>query len=324
MLLHRSPTASEASRSTRPELVWEETDCPLCGRDEAKLIAEAADPLPPRGSGYRFAVVRCGHCNLTYTNPRPSLETLAPFYPASYAPHALPRSKQSSRLPSVFWSRVFGRPCPERRGALPWPRPGRLLDFGCGGGSYLSEMAGRGWRVTGLDVSPEVVQSIRKNLGFEAIVGSLPHADLRPGSFEAITMWQSLEHVHRPLEVLRAAYELLVPGGKLIVAVPNYESFSAECFGENWYGLDLPRHLTHFTSRTLAEMLCAGGFRVEAVRDWVHADWLRSSAEQAIVAGRGGSKAKLLRWKPLSRFVAWCNYLRGRSDSIVAIAERPL
>ncbi|HEV3440576.1 MAG TPA: class I SAM-dependent methyltransferase [Gemmata sp.] len=324
MLLHRPVTPPDATQPNRPHLMWEETDCPLCGRDEASPLTEAADPIPTHGPGFRFAVVRCRHCGLTYTNPRPTAESLAPFYPPHYPPHALPRNSQGSRLPSRFWSRIFGRPCPERRGSLPWPSPGRLLDFGCGGGSYLCEMASRGWRVTGLDVSPQVVRSIQENLGVDAIAGTLPHPDLTPGLFDVITMWQSLEHVHRPLAVLRAAYELLIPGGKLIVAVPNFDSLTAEWFGENWFGLDLPRHLTHFTPPTLTEMLRTSGFRVTAIRGWVHADWLRSSAEQTIAAGVGGLTTRLLRWKPLSRLVAWTSYLRGRSDSIVAVAERPL
>jgi SAM-dependent methyltransferase len=220
-------------------------------------------------------------------------------------------------------NRLFGRPCPERRGLLPWPKPGRLLDFGCGGGSYLCEMAARGWQVTGMDSSIQTVQSIREQYGFDVVAGTLPHPDLTPGSFDVITMWQSLEHVSEPLEVLRAAYELLVSGGKLIVAVPNFESLSAEWFGENWYGLDLPRHLTHFVPGTLSEMLQTSGFRVSAMRSWVHADWLRSSAGQAIASGKRGLRTNLLHWKPLSRLMAWYSHLRGRPDSIVAVAERP-
>src|SRR5580698_8631173 len=214
MLLHRSIPPDEM-HSDRPEVVWDEADCPLCGRDESSLLTEAADPIPANGPGLRFAVVRCRHCGLAYTNPRPTAESLELFYPSHYAPHALRINAHDTRLPSHFWSRLFGRPCPERRGLLPWPGPGRLLDFGCGGGSYLCEMASRGWRVTGIDVSREVVASIREQFGFDAVAGTLPHPDLTPGSFDLITMWQSLEHVSHPLTVLRAAHELLVPGGKL-------------------------------------------------------------------------------------------------------------
>jgi SAM-dependent methyltransferase len=184
-------------------------------------------------------------------------------------------------------------------------------------------MADLGWRVTGLDVAPQVVWAVRENLGFSAHLGTLPHPDLAPGSFDVVTMWQSLEHVHRPLAVLRAAYQLLVPNGKLVVAVPNFDSLPTTWFGEHWFGLDLPRHLTHFTPLTLGEMMRAAGFRGVSVRGMVHADWLRSSAIRATEAGAGGIAARLLRWKPAARFVAWGCYVLGRAECLVAVAERP-
>ena len=320
MFANRPSVATEPV--PRAALAWEDTPCLLCGRDETELLAEAADPLPADGAGLRFAVVRCRHCGLAYTNPRPTPDTIARFYPADYAPHT-PRAGFKTRRPSRFWSRVVGRPCPERRGLLPWNGSGRLLDFGCGGGSYLKRMADLGWRVTGLDVSPRVVRTVREELGFDAHLGTLPHPDLEPGSFDVVTMWQALEHVHRPLDVLRAAYELLVPSGKIVVAVPNFDCLPADWFGEHWFGLDLPRHLTHFTPKTLREMLHAGGFRVESVRGLVHADWLRSSATRAAEAGAGGLAARFLRWKPATRVAAWGCYILGRAECLVAVAERP-
>ncbi|HEV3384415.1 MAG TPA: class I SAM-dependent methyltransferase [Gemmata sp.] len=324
MVSNRPLTSHDGLEPDRPQFLWEETDCLLCGRNEASLLAEAGDQRSTIASQFRFAVVRCRHCGLVYTNPRPTAESLAPFYPTHYAPHRLRQKRHLIRRSSGFLNRLFGRPCPERRGLLPWPSPGRLLDFGCGGGSYLCEMAARGWQVTGLDSSTQTVQSIREQYGFDAVAGTLPHPDLTPGSFDVITMWQSLEHVSHPLTVLRAAHELLVPGGKLIVAVPNYESLSAKWFGEYWFGLDLPRHLTHFAPRTLSEMLQTSGFRMTAMRNWVHADWLRTSAKQAIATGAGGLRTSLLARKTLSRLLAWYSHLRGRPDSIVAVAERPM
>ena len=68
-------------------------------------------------------------------------------------------------------------------------------------------------------------------------------------------MWQSLEHVHDPQEVLSEARRTLAPGGKLIVATPNIDSLPFRWFGHAWYGLDLPRHLTHLAAWTLRLML---------------------------------------------------------------------
>jgi 2-polyprenyl-3-methyl-5-hydroxy-6-metoxy-1,4-benzoquinol methylase len=308
---------------TAPAVVWEETACPLCGRASGSPVLEAADPLPPHRTGLVFAVVRCPDCGLSYTNPRPNERTLPQFYPADYRPHRRPGKLKQARRARPFWSRVFGRPCAERRGALPWPGPGRLLDFGCGAGGFLKTMADQGWQVTGLDAAVGAVNQVRDEHGLTALVGTLPHPDLRPGSFDVVTMWHSLEHVHRPLAILRAAYELLVPGGKLVVATPNIASLPFRVFRRSWFGLDLPRHLTHFTPDTLAAMLQTAGFRAEPVRLLRHSDWLRSSAKLARARGDGGLLARMLTWKPAAKTAAWMCYVLGASDCIMCVAERP-
>jgi 2-polyprenyl-3-methyl-5-hydroxy-6-metoxy-1,4-benzoquinol methylase len=302
---------------------WEETPCPLCRQSGGTPVIEAPDPLPPTGTGLVFAVVRCDHCGLTFTNPRPSEDTIARFYPTDYRPHRRASKMRQSRRVRPFWARLLGRPCGERRGMLPWPGVGRLLDFGCGAGSFLLTMAEQGWQVTGLDASVGAVQHIREHHGLTALVGTLPHPELRPGSFEVVTMWHSLEHVHHPLAILREAHRLLVPGGKLIVATPNIAGLPFRLFGPSWFALDLPRHLTHFTPATLTAMLQAAGFRPEPVRQMRHSDWLRSSAKLATRQGRGGLLAAALRCKPLAKGAAWGCYALGRSDCMMCVAERP-
>jgi 2-polyprenyl-3-methyl-5-hydroxy-6-metoxy-1,4-benzoquinol methylase len=320
MLANRSTAAPESP--ARPAVSWEETACLLCGRDDAAIVGEAADRGSQAHAGLRFAVVQCRRCGLAYTNPRPTPETIGRFYPTDYRPHA-PREKRAIRLPSRFWSRVLGRPCPERRGCLSHDGGSRLLDFGCGGGSYLRRMSELGWRVAGVDASPRAVESIREQLGLETHLGSLPHPDLELESFDVITMWQSLEHVHRPLEVLRAAYGLLTPGGKVVISVPNFASLPAKWFGEHWFGLDLPRHLTHFTRSTLSGMLEAAGFRIRSIRGLVHYNWLQVSASRTHETGLAGIARLMLRRKTIARAVAWGCYVFGRADCLVAIAQRP-
>jgi SAM-dependent methyltransferase len=317
MLLHRPDRAADRSPAAHPPVVWEDAACPLCGRDDAAVLTEAADPHPAPGTpGLRFAVVGCRHCGLAYTNPRPTPDTISGFYPPGYAPHD-GRPARAARPPSRLRCRLLGRPCPEYLGRLPNPAPGRLLDFGCGGGRFLRRMAGLGWAVTGLDSSPEAVRAVRDGVGCEAVLGTLPHPDLEPGSFDAVTLWQSLEHVHRPLDVLREAHRLLVPGGSLVVAVPNFGGWAARRFGPHWFGLDLPRHLTHFTPDTLPRMLAAAGFRVTAVRGWAHPKWVWASA------GRAGGFAGWLCRRKAARWAAWAAYAAGRADVVVAVAERP-
>jgi SAM-dependent methyltransferase len=270
-----------------------------------------------------FAVVRCARCGLTYTNPRPDAGTIGRFYPPDYRPHQHTGKARGPKPPRPLWSWVFGRPVGERRGALPWPGPGRLLDFGCGAGRFLKTMADQGWTVTGLDASPVAVEHVREHYGLPAVVGTLPHSDLAPGSFDVVTMWHSLEHVHRPLAILREAFRLLVPGGKLVVATPNIDSLPFRLFGTSWFGLDLPRHLTHFTPVTLPTMIATAGFRPTSVRQVRHSDWLRSSAKLSLRQRGGGVLARALAWKPAAKAAAWACYAAGGADCVMCVAERP-
>ena len=323
MIPRTAEPAAADTAADRPAVAWDDSPCPLCGRDDARPVLEAPDAAPADGPSLWFAVVRCEHCGLAYTNPRPTPSTIAAFYPPDYRPHRRPRKMEQSRSARPLWTRLFGRPCNERRGTLPWHGAGRLLDFGCGGGGFLKRMADRGWQVIGLDAAVGAVRRVQEELGLKALVGSLPHPDLQPGSFDVVTMWHSLEHVHRPLAILREAYQLLVPGGRLVVATPNLESLPFYWFGQSWFGLDLPRHLTHFTPKTLREMLQTAGYRVESVRMLRHSDWLRSSAKLAVRQGHGGAWTNLLQWKPAAKVVAWGCYAAGLSDCMMAVAERP-
>jgi 2-polyprenyl-3-methyl-5-hydroxy-6-metoxy-1,4-benzoquinol methylase len=298
-------------------ITWDDPPCPLCGGDRRSPVLEAADPAPG-GSGLRFAVVRCGECGLQFTSPRPDRATIGRFYPHAYRPHHRVRVKdrhcRRGRL-AVLFGRVA-----ERRG-LSWHGRGRLLDFGCGGGAFLARMHHQGWTVTGIDASRETAARASAAVGVPVIVGTLPHPDLAPGSFDIVTMWGSLEHVHDPLTVLTAARDLLTPGGRLLVAVPNIDSTPFRWFGPAWFGLDLPRHLTHFTPQTLRRMLERAGFRVTKLQPIRHVEWLRSSARLAVRYGRPQFWQRALTRKPLAKLAAWGCYLAGGADSLMAAAE---
>src|SRR5262245_47163161 len=174
-----SPQAHAAA--LRTGITWDEPACLLCGGDRRRPLIEAPDPTR-EGHGLWFAVVRCDDCGLCYTCPRPDRLTIGQFYPADYRPYRRTRHKVRPAPWSPF-AKLLGRPCVERR-ALPWHGQGRLLDFGCGGGSFLERMHYRGWRVTGLDVSEETVADVRAALGVRVLAGTLPHPDLKPASFD--------------------------------------------------------------------------------------------------------------------------------------------
>jgi len=301
-----------------PVVEWEEPDCLLCGGRRWTTVVESPDSAPG-GTGLWFAVVQCLDCGLCFTNPRPSAASMGQFYPLTYDPHHSPGSHRRRR---PWYARLPWVGPRHERQALAWHGQGRLLDFGCGGGSFLERMAERGWHVTGIDTAPAAVTRVRETLGLHALLGTLPHPALRPNSFDAITMWQSLEHAHRPREVLAEAYKLLTPGGQLLVAVPNIESLAFRWFGAAWYALDLPRHLTHFAPGTLLLMLQNVGFTVGPVRMIRHSQWLRSSA--GLSAGQRGAPRwhRLLRAKVPSRLATWYSYLTSQCDAMLVTARR--
>jgi 2-polyprenyl-3-methyl-5-hydroxy-6-metoxy-1,4-benzoquinol methylase len=303
-----------------PAIEWETTDCLLCGSSNHQILVESPDTVP-QGTGLWFAVVQCQECGLCFTNPRPSQASIGRFYPISYRPFQPPeRSENDSPAPER--RKLIGSAGRGHRKALPRHGQGRLLDFGCGGGSFLARMAKQGWDVLGVDVSSRAVEQIRTQLGLPALVGSLPHQELQPCRFDVITMWESLEHVHQPLGVLREAYRLLVPGGRLMVSVPNIDSLPFRWFGHAWYGLDLPRHLTHFAPWTLQLMLQHAGFRVGRPRMVRHANWLCGSAN---LACQSRLKPRWRRWlanKSIARLASIYCYLRSESDCMVVTAER--
>ncbi len=302
----------------KPDVHWEDTCCLLCGgNDLSPPIVESAD-TSPGGTGLWFAVVRCGDCGLCFTNPRPTIDSISRFYPANYSPHL----RTGKRRPS-FMNRLTARLMSDYRKYLPMHGRGRLLDFGCGGGSYLRRMRDQGWGVTGVDASASTVRRIQLEFGLDVQVGSLPHAEFEPASFDIITMWQSLEHVHNPLGVLRAAYDLLAPGGRLIIEVPNIDSLAFRWFGQMWFGLDLPRHLTHFAPSTLEGMLLRASFDVRSIRTRRHSSWTRASARQTRLHPKAKMWQRWLRNRTVSHFAGVGAWLSGKADCILALAEKP-
>jgi SAM-dependent methyltransferase len=139
---------------------------------------------------------------------------------------------------------------------------GPVLDVGCGGGLFLRMLAERGWPVLGLDFSLGAAAVAWRSNGVPAVCGTLSRPPLPNGSCAAITMFHVLEHLFDPVAYLEAARDLLLPGGRLVVQVPNAACWQCLLLGENWSGIDVPRHLINFRARDLEILLDRCGFQV--------------------------------------------------------------
>lgn len=226
------------------------TACNLCGRMVLQLLETACD-------GVR--TVQCAHCGLIFLDPFPQFDGTLHYDADYYRPWVAEQGPQRRRL---WASRValLHRFSPA----------GRLLDVGCGEGSFLLAAREAGWRVAGTEVSRWAAQMLRETQGLEIHEGELLHiADVEPG-FDVITMWHVLEHMEQPLHALRRARELLTADGTLIVAVPNsgFSFFRVVYPLARFHRLryytpgERELHLHHFTQSTLHALLSAAGFRV--------------------------------------------------------------
>lgn len=144
-------------------------------------------------------------------------------------------------------------------------KQGILLDVGAGTGAFVSKMQQADWKVTGLEPDETARNNAFNNYNLQLEeLNNLHH--LPDNTFDAITLWHVLEHVHNLNEYAEKFYKTLKPGGRLIIAVPNYTSFDANYYKEYWAAYDVPRHLYHFSPKSMQVLLAQKGFAVEAVK----------------------------------------------------------
>ena len=134
-----------------------------------------------------------------------------------------------------------------------------LLDIGCGTGAFIQAARRQGYSVKGYEPQERArLAAISKGLD---VTGEEEGLDQMPGSsFQTITMWHVLEHIHDLKPMLDQIDRLLAPGGTLFVAVPVRNAFDAVFYGEYWAAWDVPRHLYHFDRKTIRMVFEPKGF----------------------------------------------------------------
>lgn len=255
-------------------------ECPGCGSQSAAVVRRGCRDVLLNVSG-EWTILRCEQCQLKFTHPRPGDDELSRHYPSSYHVYSPPSPVRNGRVGAVI-RRVAMMPYTLRFGAPDWTIApfgnGRFLDVGCGAGGVLQRMSAHGWKCAGIDLSADAVRAARRAAP-DAAVEQATLETYRPhGTFAAISLQHVLEHLPRPLSSLTRCRELLEPDGCLLVSVPNIESFEARAFRSRWIGLDIPRHLTHFSRTTLTELIRRAGFDVVRVRPAMFASSLSESA----------------------------------------------
>jgi len=231
--------------------------CPRCGGPSYLILFRASDRLYETRAR-TFHVVECSACRLIRLHPTPTEDEVRSFYPDSYWWET--DSSASGRLAELYRQFVLGDHVRFISGHGKLSAP--VLDVGCGGGAFVRALIDRGIPAVGLDISPIAAGMARTEGHSTAVCGSLPFAPFARHSFSAVTLLHVLEHVPDPAALLLEIEDLLIPGGKLVVQVPNADSWQFLLLGKRWSGLDMPRHLTHFRAADLEALLADCGFTV--------------------------------------------------------------
>lgn len=313
-------------------------NCLVCGKAGETLYAGLSDRLETEESG--FGLQRCARCGFVWLSPRPGREELPAFYPSDYYAYQVSEAVLGNAgvgrgvrdtirrliLSETFgythlglrtwWASLVGRvlggiPPLRQRAAFGWEElcpyyvpNGRLLDVGCGAGTYLARMRELGWDVYGVDLSQDAARVAKERYGIPVEVGMLPEVRFPEGMFAVVTMSHVIEHVPDPLAHLAECWRILAPGGQLIIRTPNMVSFASRIFGKNWMALDPPRHLVLFTPSTLRACVQRTGFRV--IRERSHPYMASFNAQMSLFIRRQGHARGLMdvsNTGPLARFI---------------------
>ena len=221
--------------------------CPVCTRTTT-IPLYAIEGIKPR-------IVVCEECGLGSFAPVPSPDEIRGFYPDSYYGST---GRKFEGLVETLVRVVAARQARFLSRGL--PAGARVLDVGCGRGVMLRAFADRGFEVHGTEVSEAATLGVDPRATLH-ITPRLADAHLPEASFDQIVLWHVFEHLPDPQETIKEIHRLLKPGGKCVIAVPNFSSLQSRVTGAGWFHLDPPRHLYHFPVTALRRLMENQGFK---------------------------------------------------------------
>lgn len=256
---HQRSSSSETSVSADRVFF---TNCPSCRSSHIVSSLTAEDFTV---SHQLFEIWHCGNCSLRFTQNIPDQSAIGRYYQSEdYISHSDTNRGVVNRLYRTVRNLTLRQ---KRRlvESVTHLSAGHLLDLGAGTGGFASVMKNAGWQVSALEPD-EQARKKAAELYSVHIDDSSTFFDLGQKTFDAITMWHVIEHVHSLHEYLSHLGKLLKPGGSMLIAVPNYTSFDAEFYKHFWAAYDVPRHLYHFSPASMRILLKQHGFVLKSIR----------------------------------------------------------
>jgi 2-polyprenyl-3-methyl-5-hydroxy-6-metoxy-1,4-benzoquinol methylase len=259
------------------------TSCPSC---HSKDLQQALAAVDHTVSHETFSIWQCNSCGLRFTQDVPDASSIAPYYRSdSYISHSNTNKGLVNSLYHMVRRQTLSSKCRLLVSATRIKR-GQLLDIGAGTGAFVAFMQAKGWAVAGLE--PDEVARERAQQDHHVQLQEMDQLfSFPPESFDAITLWHVLEHVHDLHPYLEQLKALIKNKGRIFIAVPNYTAYDASVYQSAWAAYDVPRHLYHFSPDAMEIMLEQHGLKLEYSQPMWYDSFYISMLSEKYRTGRG-------------------------------------
>ncbi|MER3463614.1 MAG: class I SAM-dependent methyltransferase [Chitinophagaceae bacterium] len=236
------------------------SQCPVCASKQINPLFAVKDYSVSKED---FVIWQCGTCTLRFTQDAPTEDSIAPYYKS---PDYISHTNAKKGLLNNLYQRVRKYTLEQKAKLLieqTKAANGNLLDVGAGVGAFINVMQQKGWTAQGIEPDLDARLIAQQEFGTE-LSDTAVFYNLPAQNFDAITLWHVLEHVHDLHRYVEQLKNLLVPNGKIFIAVPNYQSADAAIYRLKWAAYDVPRHLYHFSPTSMQALMERHGLNIIA------------------------------------------------------------
>ncbi len=231
--------------------------CPICGSTKWKK----------RYKINRWDIEECNTCGFARIGPMPDRESRMEYYSKGKVIERNIKQKSSSQKFSRLLKQFFGRLTRREKRVIFYNKlrqylsfKSKILDIGCGDGSFLM-LAKKRFVCTGIEISEYLASLARKQDDIKVITGNFLDTDFTNEKYGGITLISLLEHLNDPVKAMKKCFELLNPGGVLLMKTVNYNCLNRRIKKESWTGFRPPDHVIYFNPSNLNLLLKKVGFK---------------------------------------------------------------